>query len=338
MSENKTENKTTEQKVVQFEASAPSNIALIKYMGKTNTIANIPTNSSLSYTLDHLKSYVRITFNENLKADEWKPLEREGIMSFNLSKAGQERFLRHFSNLKKNWGVTDFFTIESGNNFPAECGLASSASSFAALTKASAGIFEMINSNPEISEVELAEWSRQGSGSSCRSFFGPFSLWYPEGVRPLEFQMGPLTHQVVVVDAQHKDVSSSEAHRRVISSPLFSNRPQRAEKRLADLILALKQGDWAQACEVCWNEFWDMHSLFETSAPHFGYMTSGTMDVLNYSREFWKKHSDGPLVTMDAGANVHFLWRDDQTELARLVENEIGTKFKIIHSSQLNFS
>ncbi len=41
-------------------ASAPSNIALIKYMGKVDTATNKPTNSSLSWTLNSLRSFVRI--------------------------------------------------------------------------------------------------------------------------------------------------------------------------------------------------------------------------------------------------------------------------------------
>ena len=40
-------------------ASAPANIALIKYMGKTDVLSNRPTNSSLSWTLGHLQTFVR---------------------------------------------------------------------------------------------------------------------------------------------------------------------------------------------------------------------------------------------------------------------------------------
>ena len=42
-------------------ASAPSNIALIKYMGKTDEQDNRPTNRSLSYTLNHLRTTVELT-------------------------------------------------------------------------------------------------------------------------------------------------------------------------------------------------------------------------------------------------------------------------------------
>ena len=41
-------------------AQAPSNIALIKYMGKKDENSNLPDNSSLSYTLNNLLSTVKL--------------------------------------------------------------------------------------------------------------------------------------------------------------------------------------------------------------------------------------------------------------------------------------
>ena len=55
-----------------------------------------------------------------------------------------------------------------------------------------------------------------------------------------------------------------------------------------------------------------MHALFETSSPSFGYFEPQTLTLLNMAREYWLQNSDGPLVTMDAGPNVHLLWREDQ--------------------------
>ena len=82
-------------------ASAPSNIALIKYMGKTSTEANIPTNSSLSFTLENLRSFVQITKIEEAK-DRWAPLKQEGLATLTLNDKGQEKFLKHFSMIYKH--------------------------------------------------------------------------------------------------------------------------------------------------------------------------------------------------------------------------------------------
>ncbi|NJL25701.1 MAG: hypothetical protein HC902_11360 [Calothrix sp. SM1_5_4] len=78
-------------------------------------------------------------------------------------------------------------------------------------------------------------------------------------------------------------MSSSEAHLRVTSSALFAGRPERAQRRLRDLQAALlscaggELSAWREVFEICWAEFWDMHALFETSRPSFGYMTGETV-------------------------------------------------------------
>jgi diphosphomevalonate decarboxylase len=293
---------------VKIEASAPSNIALIKYMGKTAASGNLPTNASLSFTLEHLRSFVTLEPAET--RDEWRPLE--GLPVLALSDTGREKFLAHFARLKGHWQIPGFYNVRSGNNFPSDCGLASSASSFAALTRATYELARCLERVGEVSPVELSRLSRGGSGSSCRSLFSPWALWRGEGAEPLTIDW-PLQHAVIVVHGGKKAVSSSQAHARVSSSLLFEGRPERAEIRLQTLIAALKGRRWQECFELCWAEFWDMHALFETSQPAFGYMTEESLKVLRQLREVWTQTGDGPVVTMDAGANIHLLLRPEQT-------------------------
>lgn len=331
--------------MISVEASAPSNIALIKYMGKIEGTGNQPTNSSLSWTLENLRTFVRISELKGASSDRWAPLERADLMKMELSEKGVSRFLKHFQNLKQEFSVGGHYLIESGNNFPSDCGLASSASSFAALTMASMNLFaELGNAKARgLSMIEKAELSRRGSGSSCRSFFGPWALWFKEGVRPVEFPMRPLLHQVVVVESSIKEVSSSDAHKRVTTSPLFQGRPQRAEHRLANLMEVFRQGvdteeNWRQAFQIIWDEFRDMHQLFETSEPAFSYMTAGTNEALGYLQSLWNERKDGPLVTMDAGANIHLLYRENQKALALEIEKHFASKLKVYSSFQTGLS
>lgn len=324
---------------IVIEASAPSNIALIKYMGKISTLGNQPTNSSLSWTIEDLRSFVRVTLKEDLKEDQWRPLEGAQFAPLEMSEKSIERFLKHFQSLKAKFGIQQNFLIESANNFPSDCGLASSASSFAALTLAATEAFGRLNDDVRyLSTLEKAELSRLGSGSSCRSFFGPWSLWFSEGVRPLEFPIHHLLHQVLVVENDKKQVSSSEAHKRVVSSELFKGRPERAEIRLAELMQALsnieKPESWRRAYEIVWDEFWDMHRLFETSQPPFKYMLPKTMEALNYLSELWKREGDGPLVTMDAGANIHLLYRPDQSELRERLRDHFQKEMNVYPGGQ----
>ena len=77
-----------------------------------------------------------------------------------------------------------------------------------------------------------------------------------------------------------------------------------------------------------------MHRLFETSTPAFSYMTEGSKEVLNYCEQQFKKFQDGPIVTMDAGANVHLLFRPDQSAKLEQYQKEFEKKFKVLRSPE----
>lgn len=300
-----------------IDVTAPSNIALIKYMGKTDSSQNRPANGSLSFTLDHLVTRILLTKNPPFSSDVVDTIQalREGPFHLELSEKGSARFLSFFRSLKAEFGLKGTYAIRSGNNFPSDCGLASSASSFAALTKAA---YEMAKSEDVVQEMtpmELSKISQKGSGSSCRSFFSPFAIWKDEGAEPIDLGIEGLLHSVLILEDQKKQVSSSEAHRRVTTSILFQGRVERANQRMEQLINSLRKKDWKTSYEICWQEFWDMHSLFETSAEPFGYMTGPCMAALEILKEEWKRSGDGPLITMDAGPNIHLLFREDQRDL-----------------------
>jgi diphosphomevalonate decarboxylase len=317
---------------------APSNIALIKYMGKTDASTNRPANSSLSYTLAHLKSIVELELSG--AADRWEPLKtfksRE-LTPMALSENGADRFLKHLARIKKHFEFNGAFTVRSANDFPADCGLASSASSFAALTMAACSALSELTGRAMPSTIEAAELSRQGSGSSCRSFFAPWSIWDASGARAAEdLGNSDLIHQVIVVDDKKKAVSSSDAHVRVATSALFAGRPERAEVRLRELTDALKKDDWRSAFETAWAEFWDMHALFETSKPSFGYMTYGSLAVLRWVRESsWDSREAGPIMTMDAGPNIHLLHRASERDFAKKVAAKFRGRYAVISSVDL---
>lgn len=300
----------------RIQATAPSNIALIKYMGKTSHTENRPSNPSLSWSLNHLTSVVELEATEE-PSDRWEPLDQQGYFAPTLSEKGQTRFLDHFQFLKSQLGIEGHFIVRSGNNFPADCGVASSASSFAALTKAAWSWAKANGFEKDMTVEVLSGLSRQGSGSSCRSLFSGWARWEGEGAEECLFPLQNLEHTLVLLDEEKKEVSSSEAHKRVTSSPKFQGRVERATKRLKDLEEALKNSHWKQVYQISLEEFEDMHDLFETSDPPFSYRNQHSRDVTQWVTEFWNSEGDGPVITMDAGANIHLLWRPDQLKLAR---------------------
>lgn len=309
---------------MMWEASAPSNIALIKYMGKTLDGQNTGTNPSLSLTLPHLRSTVVIE-KSTKSTDEWQPLDE----SLKLSEFGQQKFLKHFLYLKQKFALEgQNFKVLSKNNFPADCGIASSASSFAALTRCAVIAFSEITQTVKPGSVsgqdlrfstsEQASLSRRGSGSSCRSFFEGFVEWDGgDGIHPVESLQQEFWHQVFIVSDRQKEVSSSQAHLRVATSLSMNGRTERARLRLASVKKNLSTSwNWRELFDVCWAEFWDMHALFETAQPPFGYFTPQSLELLFAARDLWREQ-EGPLVTMDAGPNVHLIWQKSQKEQAQ---------------------
>lgn len=298
-------------------AQAPANIALIKYMGKADAQANTPSNASLSYTLNDLLSFVELESHGG-EEDFWEALAMPASHPFTLSESAQNKFIAHLQFIKQELDFEGGFTIRSCNNFPADCGLASSASSFAALTKCAIRAICEIQKRDELDETQMAMLSRHGSGSSCRSFFTPWALWETDGrVSGVDFPVKDLIHHVVVISREPKAVPSSQAHQRVLTSPNFAGRAERAQQRLSDLQQALSSNDWQAASTVAWNEFIDMHELFTTSEPSFQYHTDAGEAVLADLERYWQKNSDGPIITMDAGPNIHLLFRRDQQDVAQ---------------------
>lgn len=301
---------------MQWLAQAPANIALIKYMGKKDKENNIPDNASLSYTLNNLLSSVVLEKTAG-KNDLWEPLLTPGANEFKLSSAGQTRFLMHLARMKAYFNYSGGFIVRSTNNFPQGSGLASSASSFAALTKCAALALSDLTSQPMPTTEILAKLSMQGSGSSCRSFFSPWALWREDKVEAIDIPYKDLIHKVIIVSHEEKAVSSSEAHQRVKTSPLYEGRNQRAEDNLAALQKAFANKDWEAIYNICWKEFQDMHQLFATAQQPFSYISESSKALLHQLQELWRIHNDGPIVTMDAGPNIHVLYRPDQANMAQ---------------------
>lgn len=297
-----------------IQAQAPSNIAYIKYMGKIKTDGNIPTNSSLSLTLNKFITEVHLINQDNI-VDSWKPLIKDSFYPIELSDLGKNKFLKFFNYLKEVMKINGNYLIQSANNFPSDCGIASSASSFAALTLAAYKLKQHQDSNFYLSLEQLAKFSQKGSGSSCRSFFDGFCEWTKDGVGQFQITTKNLKHKVLILGSEKKQVSSSQAHVQVLTSPQFNQRPERAEQRFISLKKALETSDWASLSQICFDEFIDMHELFETSTPSFSYRNQKCNQLILKLKENFYGKNYGPLVTMDAGPNIHLIYRSEDEHL-----------------------
>ena len=241
--------------------------------------------------------------------------------------------------------------IFTRNNVPAGTGIATSASAFAALTlcwaevltgargkewvEAYSNLASLKESKGEVSAQNtekntglkksfeksremksiLAQIASKGSGSACRSFHGPWVEWVPSsGVQSVSAGKVHFVDLILMIDREPKAVTSSSAHERVQTSPLFLGRVERAEARLAQVKRGLLTDDLAMLQKTVIEEALDMHELFHTSNPSWSYLKPLSRDwislVQNQSETL---PSQDVVLTLDAGANVHlFIPVDEQ--------------------------
>jgi diphosphomevalonate decarboxylase len=335
-------------------AKAPSNIALIKYMGKSDAGLNLPENSSLSMTLNHLCTIAEISATGSSGSVRWSSSGlRKASPEFAhasvpmLTDAGQARVVRHVERVRsalpgiferarltlRRGFQSEGLEIRAANTFPPASGIASSASSFAAITLATAAAcaedpdaFRKSFAG-EALKRDLARVSRQGSGSSCRSFEGPWVLWEDGDAAAVSTRMPAMAHFVILVSSEPKKVASSEAHRLVRTSPLWDGRVERALDRTRMLLSALSERDLASISRIAWTEAWEMHSLFHTCASPFSYWEPGTIAALQFLSGFIGSTESSPIVTLDAGPNVHVMVpREFQPEWRRRLSEAFGER------------
>lgn len=318
-------------------ARAPANIALIKYMGKRSdpTKGQLPENPSISLTLNELCSGIEIDreldakFSATWLAEEtprfgverpwaqphWTPIARERAHQ-RLVLAIERIHAELQAPLRDRW------VIRTGNTFPAGTGIASSASFFAALTLATCKALVRGSADAD----ELADISRRLSGSSCRSFFGPWAYWENDQVHALASRLPAMADTVILLETEHKEIGSSDAHQRVKASPNWAGRSARATERARKMVEALRLGDWEAVRTGALQDSDDMHVLFETSIPPFHYRTAASREIIA-----WASERSWVMATMDAGANVHLLTqRQDQMRLSDDLKKSFGQGLRLL--------
>jgi diphosphomevalonate decarboxylase len=168
-----------------FEWSAPSNIALVKYWGKKDN--QIPANPSVSFTLNNCKTITKLGFEKRDISSEASESLNVKSFSFDLLFEGKpkEDFKPKIQKFLERVEVylpflKDYhFTIDTQNTFPHSSGIASSASGMAALAMNFMSLEKALN--PGMTDdyfyQKASFLARLGSGSACRSVKGNVVVW-----------------------------------------------------------------------------------------------------------------------------------------------------------------
>ncbi len=316
---------------------APSNIALVKYWGKKEN--QIPANPSVSFTLNSSFTETTVLFS--------RLSERNSDFSFDLLLDGspkedfKPKIHTFFSRIETYLPfLKDYhFKIDTRNSFPHSSGIASSASGMSALALCLTDIERRFNPQmrDDFFRKKASFLARLGSGSASRSIDGGLVIWgqhagitgstdlfgiaYPYEVHPV---FKNYQDTILLVHEGVKEVSSTVGHNLMHNHPFASARFAQAHKNLEQLKKVFKEGDLSAFIEIVESEALTLHAMMMTSLPYFVLMKSNTLRIIEKIWAFRKSSGCPICFTLDAGANVHLLYPEEEKKrVLQFVEDEL---------------
>jgi len=166
---------------LSFTWKTPSNIALVKYWGKTEP--QIPKNASISFTLSN--SYTITTIDFTTKSNSETDNNEINFELFFEGKKKQDfkpKIAKFFERILEYCPYLTTYTmvIHSENSFPHSSGIASSASGMSAIAMCLMSLEKSLSSielTDEFINKKASFLARLGSGSASRSIEGPLVVW-----------------------------------------------------------------------------------------------------------------------------------------------------------------
>ena len=328
---------TTDKTEGKVTYKSPSNIALVKYWGKKEH--QIPANPSISFTLDICATTTTISYK--------KLKNKASDFSFDLLFEGKpkENFKPKISTfLKRTEPYLPFlkayhFTIETSNSFPHSSGIASSASGMSALALCLMELERELNPHmdSDFFKRKASFLARLGSGSACRSIEGGVMQWgahkdtvnssdlfaikYPYTLHPI---FKNYQDTILLVDKGSKQVSSSLGHDLMHDHPFAEQRFDQAHKNLTKLKRIFEEGNLLEFIKIVESEALTLHAMMMTSMPYFILMKPNTLEIINKIWAFRASSKTHVCFTLDAGANVHVLYPENEKEkVYQFISNEL---------------
>ena len=325
-----------------FQWSAPSNIALVKYWGKKDN--QIPSNPSVSFTLNNCKTITKLAF---AKKNTSTALNIKDDFSFDLlfERQPKEDFKPKIQKFLERIEIylpflKDYhFTIDTENTFPHSSGIASSASGMAALAMNLMSLEKALNPGmtKEYFYQKASLLARLGSGSACRSVKGQVVVWgnhanisgssdlfgveFPNAIHA---NFNNFQDTILLVDKGEKQVSSTVGHDLMHNHPFAERRFAQAHENLDQLISIFESGNLDEFIKIVESEALTLHAMMMTSMPYFILMKPNTLEIINAIWKFRNETRTPVCFTLDAGANVHVLYPENVAKtVLQFIKNEL---------------
>jgi diphosphomevalonate decarboxylase len=323
-------------------ACAPSNIALIKYWGKKE--GQLPANPSLSFTLKESFTETSVELRAGTGAVECI-FEGQSNPEFAEKLDGLLRRIHTHAPYLERADIK----ITTSNTFPHSAGIASSASSMAALAMALVRIemdANILDADEIVARERASFLARLLSGSACRSLYAPVAWWGRDpghagsddlkavevgGIAPI---FKDFKDSILVVSGAPKNVSSSAGHALMESHPYKEARYQRARERARQMVGLLRAGDVAAFGELVEAEALELHALMMQSSPPIVLMHPGTLELIHALWKFRAESGAAVYFTLDAGPNLHLLYPSKEAKkVAPFIESASKFCERIIDDS-----
>jgi diphosphomevalonate decarboxylase len=318
-----------DEKSIKIGWRAPSNIALIKYWGKRAN--QLPENGSLSITLENSSTTTYLSIRKKEKADG------EIGMKYYFHGVQNQKFGKKIDQLlnllqSEMPFLYDYkLVFHSENNFPHSAGIASSASSMAAVALCLVSM-EQIVTRRKLVKAEFFQRAsviaRLGSGSASRSIFGGIVTWGTiasiEGSSDLYatpfplHELSRLKHAgdiILIVNAREKKVSSSLGHAMMAAHPYREGRKNQANSNLNELTKAISEDNYHLIAKIAENEALSLHALLMTSSSGTILLQPNTLQIIEEIKKFRESTGLDIFFTIDAGPNVHLIYFENQREM-----------------------
>lgn len=324
----------TAAKIFLETASAPTNIATIKYWGKADAKWNTPINDSVSVTLNQedLKAVTTVAACTAFTQDRlWLNGEEEedaatskrfracvdGVRALATDKKDENGNLIVAKEEWKNMHIH----VSSYNTFPTAAGLASSAAGYAALVAALSLLFGAKEEFPG----QLTTIARQGSGSACRSLDGGFVAWRKGGEKEdwsdsLAEQVADENHWpeiraviMVVSDAKKDTSSTSGMSTSVETSLLLKHRAEAVvSKRMEAIEKAFLAKDFETFGQLTMADSNQFHATCLDTYPPIFYMNDVSKSIVRIVHAYnnWAGQLRAAY-TFDAGPNAVIFTLDE---------------------------
>lgn len=318
-------------------AKVHANIAIIKYWGKELEELKTPCNSSISFLLEKFYTLTTIIPDASLKKD---------VFYLNGQLQSEQETLKITKLLNNFRSKNEYALIKSYNSMPTSAGLSSSSSGLAALIVAANQTYQK-----NLTIDQLSYYARLGSGSACRSFYGPLAIWkHDEDEKkaiayPVECNLD-LTMIILILSDKQKPILSRDGMLLTKkTSTLFPTWVKQANYDANKMLEYIAKNDFKKMGELMESNTLLMHETTKYANPSFTYLNEDTYQAIAYIKSL-QENNINVYFTMDAGPNVKLLCESKdaqkikeyllkQYEEKQIVVSKAATGFEILEGDHV---